>query len=56
MCHVSVATFSAATPLGINGAAMMVPAADDMPVIAYDNANTNDLKVVNCSNSGSANP
>ena len=35
---------------------MMVSAADGLPVIACDNANTNDLKVVKRSNSGSANP
>ena len=43
-------------PPRINDGAMMVRSADGLPAIAYDNVNTNDLKVVKCSNSGCANP
>ncbi len=48
--------FSTVDPVGINGAAILVPASDDLPVIAYDDRFNSDLKVVKCSNSGCANP
>ncbi len=38
------------------GAALLVPAADGLPVIAYGFSSNYDLKVVKCSNSGCANP
>ena len=41
---------------GILGTALMVPASDGLPVIAYAVATNNDLRVVKCSNSGCANP
>ena len=41
---------------GILGTALMVPASDGLPVIAYAVATNNDLRVVKCSNSGCAIP